>query len=134
MMQKLIFKKNRSDEGKGGKKFTAEIMDKNEEKAINLMNTLPLPDLRDDASMVACTRKQYVVDDLPAPDLLCLVSVIVGMVGLMARWKICSWLALFAIISSTQDTRKSELDMKLTCVCGTISTMGVAINHLPYFS
>ena len=108
-------------------------MEKIEEKASSLIKTLTIPDIRD-SHMVPCRRRQYAIDDLPAADWLCLVSVLSGIAGLMMKWKICSWLALFTIISSVLDSRKSELDLKLTCVCGTISTMGVVVNHLPYFS
>eukprot|EP01064_Diplonema_japonicum_P011610 TRINITY_DN1900_c0_g2_i1.p1 TRINITY_DN1900_c0_g2~~TRINITY_DN1900_c0_g2_i1.p1 ORF type:complete len:121 (+),score=21.74 TRINITY_DN1900_c0_g2_i1:34-396(+) len=81
-------------------------------------------------SMVPYTYRAYAFDDVPGAGLLTLVSLLAGIAGLIARSSLCSWLAFFSILSSVVDTRQSERDMKLICICSTLAVMGLVIDYL----
>ncbi|KAJ9450135.1 Protein Asterix [Diplonema papillatum] len=90
---------------------------------------LALPDMRDPNALCQRRQRQYVADDLPGADIVFLVSFLAGVAGLMLRIKVCSWVALFTLLSSSADARKTELDTKVVLICGTLAAVGLLINY-----
>lgn len=43
---------------------------------------------------------------------MALASLILGVVGLMFRYKLCAWLAVFACLGSVANMRKKDFDFK----------------------
>lgn len=68
-------------------------------------------------------------EELP-PDYMALASVVLGIVGLMLKYKVCAWLALIACLSSVATVRYAELDVKQVVCSITFALMGLAMNYL----
>ena len=68
-------------------------------------------------------------EELP-PDYMALASVLLGIVGLMLKYKACAWLALVACISSVATVRAPELDVKQVVCSITFALMGLVMNYL----
>eukprot|EP00457_Paulinella_chromatophora_P022668 gb/GEZN01025681.1/.p1 GENE.gb/GEZN01025681.1/~~gb/GEZN01025681.1/.p1 ORF type:complete len:107 (-),score=12.27 gb/GEZN01025681.1/:159-479(-) len=67
-------------------------------------------------------------DDLPA-DWLALASLVFGVMGLMMRYKICAWIALFACMGSIANMRKVEMDTKQILCSLLFAVMGLIMNY-----
>jgi len=67
-------------------------------------------------------------DELPA-DWLALASLVFGVLGLMMRYKLCAWLALFASMASIANMSKQEMDFKQIFASLLFSGMGLVMNY-----
>jgi len=67
-------------------------------------------------------------EELPA-DWLALASLVFGVLGLMMRYKLCAWLALFASMASIANMSKQEMDIKQIFASLLFSGMGLVMNY-----
>lgn len=65
---------------------------------------------------------------------MALLSLIFGLVGLLGKMRLGSWLALFACISSLANVKKSSADYKQMMCSVTFAVMGLWMNYfrVPY--
>eukprot|EP00993_Chasmostoma_nieuportense_P006490 NODE_7121_length_464_cov_7.860534_g6955_i0.p1 GENE.NODE_7121_length_464_cov_7.860534_g6955_i0~~NODE_7121_length_464_cov_7.860534_g6955_i0.p1 ORF type:complete len:115 (-),score=47.45 NODE_7121_length_464_cov_7.860534_g6955_i0:118-426(-) len=68
-------------------------------------------------------------EDLP-PDFTAIISLVLGILGLMMRYKIASWIALFTCIVTLANMRWSEADMKQVLTCVMFSVLGLVMNYV----
>eukprot|EP00456_Euglypha_rotunda_P039307 TRINITY_DN30250_c0_g1_i1.p1 TRINITY_DN30250_c0_g1~~TRINITY_DN30250_c0_g1_i1.p1 ORF type:complete len:102 (+),score=11.02 TRINITY_DN30250_c0_g1_i1:33-308(+) len=80
------------------------------------------------ASRVKNYQQKTNPDDLPA-DWLALASLIFGVLGLMMRYKVCAWLALFACMGSIANMKKMDMDMKQIFCSVLFAVMGLIMNY-----
>lgn len=65
-----------------------------------------------------------------AMDYLNMAPIILGMLGYFFKWKIASWLALFACLSSMARMRTAEIEIKQVFGPFLFAVMGIVNNHL----
>ena len=80
------------------------------------------------AAVASATDKEAAeaaqMQDEPPADWLSLASLILGVLGLMMRYKLCAWLALFCCMSSIANMRKKDMDFKQVFCSILFATMG----------
>ena len=69
------------------------------------------------------------VDDLP-PDLYAMGSLGIGLVGMLARNKLASWLAIGCCLGMLSNLRSAETDTKQVLSSVMISVMALVMNYL----
>jgi len=67
-------------------------------------------------------------EELPA-DWLALASLVFGILGLMMRYKLCAWLALFACIGSIANMKTQEMDTKQILCSILFAVAGLFMNY-----
>jgi len=65
-----------------------------------------------------------------AADWMALVSLLLGAAGLMLRYKLCAWLAVFACLSSIVNQRRRDMDFKQIICSLLFSIMGLLMNYV----
>ncbi|EKX32475.1 hypothetical protein GUITHDRAFT_82283 [Guillardia theta CCMP2712] len=70
-------------------------------------------------------------EELP-PDYMALLSLLFGLLGLLLKYKICSWLALYACLSSVANVKKSEVDLKQIASSLIFALMGLSMNYFKH--
>merc|ERR1712072_141028 len=68
-------------------------------------------------------------DELP-PDYMALLSLVLGIAGLMMKMKILAWLAFLACVSSIANMKNSEADMKQLFCSFSFSVMGLVMSYI----
>ena len=68
------------------------------------------------------------MEEAPA-DFLHLLSLIAGLVGLMLRVRIASWICLFSFMASLAGTKHSEFDFKQVSSSFVFAVMGLVMNY-----
>eukprot|EP01006_Ploeotia_vitrea_P011794 TRINITY_DN3131_c0_g1_i1.p1 TRINITY_DN3131_c0_g1~~TRINITY_DN3131_c0_g1_i1.p1 ORF type:complete len:113 (+),score=18.11 TRINITY_DN3131_c0_g1_i1:33-341(+) len=74
------------------------------------------------------TKPQFNTEDLP-PDWIALISLILGIVGMMFRYKIAAWISVFFCLGALVNVKYSEADLKQFLSCIAFSTVGLVINY-----
>lgn len=87
-----------------------------------------MEDPRREAAVHKLDRPKTNPDEVP-PDMMGLVSMLAGMVGLMMRNKIAAWIAIIASISSIARMKTAEMDVKQVIISLTFSVMGLIMNY-----
>ena len=67
-------------------------------------------------------------DQLP-PDYVALLSLLCGICGLMLKYKLLAWFALFFCLCSIATVKQSEMDMKQLACTVTFAVMGLVMNY-----
>mmetsp|Transcript_3279 Transcript_3279/g.7569 ORF Transcript_3279/g.7569 Transcript_3279/m.7569 type:complete len:93 (+) Transcript_3279:42-320(+) len=67
-------------------------------------------------------------DDLP-PDWASTISLIAGLVGMM-RYKLASWISVFAIIYAIANLKRSEADYRQLASSFVIAASGLFMNYM----
>jgi len=87
--------------------------------------------MKSDPRMVSrIHRYEYRVnpDELPA-DWLALASLIFGIMGLMMRYKLCAWFALFACLGNIANMKSQEIDVKQILCSILFAVAGLFMNY-----
>ena len=56
-------------------------------------------------------REKLSPEQLP-PDYYALLSLLMGIVGFMMKYKLCAWISLFACMASIANVKTAHIDMK----------------------
>ncbi|KAK3233848.1 hypothetical protein CYMTET_55880 [Cymbomonas tetramitiformis] len=82
------------------------------------------------SSAVSLYKRPVLKEDEIPPDWMALLSLIFGIVGTMAKYKLGAWLSLLCAISSLANIRPKEADTKqIICSCS-FAVMSITTNYV----
>ncbi|CAN8256906.1 unnamed protein product [Cochlearia groenlandica] len=92
-------------------------------------NVTPANDPRQPLAAKPYTPRPVSPEDLPV-DYSGFIAVILGVSGVMFRYKICSWLAIIFCAQSLANMRNFENDLKQISMAMMFAIMGLVTNYL----
>ncbi|KAG5222803.1 protein Asterix [Salix suchowensis] len=92
-------------------------------------NTATANDPRQPSAAKAFVAPMVSPQDLPV-DYSGFIAVILGVAGVMFRYKLCSWLALIFCAQSLSNMKNMENDLKQISMASMFAIMGLVTNYL----
>jgi hypothetical protein len=85
-------------------------------------------DPRNEGNVHAFSRKRLLPEEYP-PEPMALIALLLGVVGLIMKNKMCAWCAFFATLSSMCTVSYNNIDYKQIVCSVVFSGMGVVMNY-----